>query len=582
MDVPATPEVVHLGDDPNDPLAMRPMNRASTAPSATGAVKPKFEESKMDDDAPPGRKRANSDPRSRTRSPPGFGRMGSHSPATMAILDRSGSGRSLDVVVPPRERLQRMNLFTVPNSSLAGLQRSEDQLSARIKTLKEMGFNEKQALVGVILTDDVSVEMAIEAMLNFEELPANHDFKRKSGVDPEAHAPRHPQLNRFDVEYDRWPWNVKDEDLCATCGLPLELFHNGNYDLSAVLDEYRPRSLENLSPPASNANDAEVDPNVTVMIRGQSSDAGNLEPPLGEAKNNETPNSAAPLLGGDMVTCGICFDDLPGDKIHNAPCGHFYCVDCLRMHYKVKIMDGDVLRLPCVEPGCDREIKDEEILKFCDEEMTAKFNKFKEHRLIMLKDNARFCPKPGCKGWMIGSKWRPKCTCPVCGYQMCWKCQKDWHGFNGPLQFSRCVQHHDAAFLAFTLGHDIQSCPKCKVRVWKNGGCNHMTCRYCKYEFCWLCRGKYTHNHFEPWNIMGCPGGQDFPSCLRCPGWCPSYVNRIMIIVCLLGVIFPLALAVILSILAVWFSCWLLICIPCCFVNKEYRTPCGCKEEIFG
>lgn len=35
-------------------------------------------------------------------------------------------------------------------------------------------------------------------------------------------------------------------------------------------------------------------------------------------------------------------------------------------------------------------------------------------------------------------------------------------------------------------------CPKCKVRIEKDGGCDHMTCAQCQYEFCYQCSANYA------------------------------------------------------------------------------------------
>ena len=37
----------------------------------------------------------------------------------------------------------------------------------------------------------------------------------------------------------------------------------------------------------------------------------------------------------------------------------------------------------------------------------------------------------------------------------------------------------------------------------KNEGCNHMTCVTCKYQWCWLCEGKYVYGHYDSGKCRG-------------------------------------------------------------------------------
>lgn len=54
----------------------------------------------------------------------------------------------------------------------------------------------------------------------------------------------------------------------------------------------------------------------------------------------------------------------------------------------------------------------------------------------------------------------------------------------------------------------VRKCPGCKSPIEKSDGCNHMTCKKCRFEFCWLCEKKYTKHHYRYYNCFGCPGMQ--------------------------------------------------------------------------
>ena len=46
---------------------------------------------------------------------------------------------------------------------------------------------------------------------------------------------------------------------------------------------------------------------------------------------------------------------------------------------------------------------------------------------------------------------------------------------------------------ALWLAANCKKCPKCSTPIEKDEGCNHMTCRKCRYDFCWIC--------MQPWNL---------------------------------------------------------------------------------
>ena len=105
--------------------------------------------------------------------------------------------------------------------------------------------------------------------------------------------------------------------------------------------------------------------------------------------------------------------------------------------------------------------------------------------------------------------------CSYCSYVFCENCKKPWHGLKIPCndlitKFMNAdeegkeelrKQYGTGVFMELEsqiwLNENSKPCLQCGTRIQKNRGCNHMTCRVCKFEWCWICGGPYVRGHFQ-------------------------------------------------------------------------------------
>jgi len=194
-----------------------------------------------------------------------------------------------------------------------------------------------------------------------------------------------------------------------------------------------------------------------------------------------------------MRFCEICFEDggfAPEDMIA-MPCGHEYCRDCWRGFINNMLQEGtECLNYTCPRVGCNEKVTEEEVNKAAPNLLPT----YRERQLKAFADASmysRWCPGKGCNRVAVGNPHHSvsfKVVCGECDSSFCFKCGEEPHSpmtcYDIVRWKDKCKDESETA--KWIMSH-TKSCPKCKARIEKRGGCNHMTCRKCKYQFCWIC-----------------------------------------------------------------------------------------------
>jgi len=204
----------------------------------------------------------------------------------------------------------------------------------------------------------------------------------------------------------------------------------------------------------------------------------------------------------EIGPCDICFETVRGPKelLQIFDCNeHFYCFSCTKTHIKEHLEKFKVLKLKCPDAGCGASVNDDKMKKIISAEIFEKYSKFKKNALVERNPNLKWCSRPGCEQIIEKPQDKSKAVCQ-CGQETCFDCGNTYH------QGKTCEKASKDLYKFYAKSNDIQICPECKSRVQKAEGCNHMTCLVCTYEWCWLCKGEYSRNHYDPFNPLGCPG----------------------------------------------------------------------------
>uniref|UniRef100_A0A7I4CMB5 RBR-type E3 ubiquitin transferase n=1 Tax=Physcomitrium patens TaxID=3218 RepID=A0A7I4CMB5_PHYPA len=208
------------------------------------------------------------------------------------------------------------------------------------------------------------------------------------------------------------------------------------------------------------------------------------------------------------MTCQICFEVHPFEKMKEPRCGHYFCEICWTGYIHTAINDGPgCLTLRCADPSCGAAIGEDMVLGLVSKEDQQKYMRYLLRSYVEDNRKVKWCPAPGCEYAVeyqagVGS-YDLVCKC---GFSFCWNCREEAHR---PVDcetvnkwiLKNCAESENMNWILA----NSKPCPKCKRPIEKNQGCMHITCTPpCKFEFCWLCLGAWTDHGERTGGFYAC------------------------------------------------------------------------------
>ena len=197
-------------------------------------------------------------------------------------------------------------------------------------------------------------------------------------------------------------------------------------------------------------------------------------------------------------TCMICYDEKDTNQCTTLACSHTFCTQCLEHILDNAIAHHSTETVRCPNPECAKNMELADIAQITNnQEKIVQLLDLKAKEWLTKQENVKQCPTADCSFAFINdASCSSVIECPQCKTEYCSQCLIK-HDSEISCEQARAqkLAADDEATQEWKQANTKQ-CPSCKVHIEKNDGCNHMTCKKCKYEFCWLClqpRGYGSH-----------------------------------------------------------------------------------------
>lgn len=213
-----------------------------------------------------------------------------------------------------------------------------------------------------------------------------------------------------------------------------------------------------------------------------------------------------------QLDCIVCLTAQPISVFPLAPtssCRHArkLCLPCIQQ-LLAHALSGSAWTDPRC-PECSSGFTAADVQRFGSPAQSAVFADRATRRFLQSLPEYRECIASGCGSSQLhdGGADRPIVTCRACGHKTCFNHRDTpWHvalsceEYDEDLRLAGLLQSEGPMGereLALELSERLvreqtKPCPGCKFDIMKTGGCQHMTCGKCGFEFCWECKADYA------------------------------------------------------------------------------------------
>ena len=236
-------------------------------------------------------------------------------------------------------------------------------------------------------------------------------------------------------------------------------------------------------------------------------------------EQDEKDNEAEHTIAGTMVECQCCYIDVPPNRVVTCEGSeqHPFCFTCVRKAAETQI--GLIkYELECFDTsGCASAFSRSQLKHALGDALMEKLEDLQQQDEIRRAgleglEDCPFCDfKAVCPPVEEDKEFR--CCNPDCEIVSCRLCKLETHI---PLSCNeakeeRGISNRHLVEEAMTEAF-IRPCPKCKVPIVKELGCNKMVCSKCNTAMCYVCRRDITGQGYDHFSHRGgyCSPNDDF------------------------------------------------------------------------